>query len=59
MAYLDAITRLGPGGGPRAQYAGFAASASAALTGTAIAGLTEAQVVTGGETIIITLTARS
>lgn len=57
MAYLSATTRLGPGGGPRAQYVGFAASASAAITGTAASGLTEAQIVAGGETIIITLTA--
>ena len=56
MAYLDAVTRLGPGGGPRSQYPGFAVSVSAAVTGTAASGLTETQVVSGSETIIITLT---
>lgn len=56
MAYLDATTRLGPGGGPRAQYVGFAASVSAAISGT-LDGSTEAEIVAGGQTIIITLTA--
>lgn len=51
-----AITRLGLYGGPRAAYPGFATVASVAVTGTASGGLTETQVVTGGETIILTLT---
>lgn len=51
---MVAITRLGLGGGSRAAYT-LAAVASAAVSGTASAGLTEAQVVAGGETIIITL----
>jgi len=53
---MAAITRLGLYGGPRAAYPGFATVASVAVTGTAAAGLTESQVVTGGETIILTLT---
>lgn len=52
MAYLDSVTRLGPGGGPRPQYVGFAAQASAALT----ADLAESTIVAGGQTIVITLT---
>ena len=56
MAYRDGVTRLGLAGGPARQYAAFAASASAAITGT-LDGATEAQVVSGGLTTIITLTA--
>lgn len=56
MAYLDATTRLGPGGGPRAQYTGFSAQASAAVSGTLVGAL-ESDIVAGGRTIIITLTA--
>jgi len=48
------VTRLGLYGGPRSPYATFVAAAtSAAVTAGAI---TEAQVVAGGQTIVITLT---
>lgn len=50
------ITRRGPYGMPRPPYPGFSAQITAALTGTAAAGLTEAQVVAGSETIVLTLT---
>lgn len=51
------VTRLGLYGGARAPYAGFvAATATAAITGTATASITEADIVTGGKTLIITLT---
>lgn len=53
MAYSDAVTRLGLYGGSRRQYTSFSAIASAAITGA----FTEAQIVAGGETITITLTA--
>ena len=33
MAYLDATTRLGPGGGPRTKYVGFTARDAAVATG--------------------------
>lgn len=56
MAYLDGTTRLGLYGGPRMQYPGFAAQASAAITGTILTA-TEQQIRDGGLTIIITLTA--
>lgn len=55
MAYLNGLTRIGVGG-PAVQYPGFAASASAAITGTALDAL-ESDIVSGGRTIIITLTA--
>jgi hypothetical protein len=50
------VTRTGPFGMPRPPYSGFSAAVTAAVTGTASSGLTEAQIVSGGETIIITLT---
>ena len=53
MAYLDAVSRMGLEGSPARQYAGFAATASAAITG----GITEAQAVAGGETFTAELTA--
>jgi hypothetical protein len=54
---MAALTRLGLYGGPRAAYAGFvAASGAAAVSGTATASITEADIVAGGKTIIITLT---
>lgn len=50
------ITRLGLYGGPRAAYPGFSpAAATAAVSGT-ITSATEADIVSGGKTIIITLT---
>lgn len=50
MAYLDSVTRLGPGGGPRPQYAGFSpAAATAVVTGTSF---TEADLVSGHQTVI-------
>ena len=45
------VTRLGLYGGPRAPYAAFAAAVTASVTGS----FTEAQVVAGGEAIVITL----
>jgi hypothetical protein len=54
---MAALTRLGLYGGPRAAYAGFvAASGTAAVSGTATASITEADIVAGGKTIVITLT---
>ena len=51
---MAAVTRLGLYGGPRAPYAGFvAAAASVAVT---VGALTEAQIVAGGQTIVLTLT---
>jgi len=55
VAYLDATTRLGPGGSPRSPVSFSAAAASAVITGTASSGLLEAELVSGGQTIIITL----
>lgn len=49
-------TRLGLHGGPRPALGAGAAIASAVVSGTAVAGLTESQVTIGGETIVITLT---
>lgn len=54
MAYFDAVTRLGPGGGPRTKYVGF--SAAAATASITRADLTEAQIVSGGQTVLTTLT---
>jgi hypothetical protein len=55
VAYLDGLTRIGLGGAA-VQYPGFsAAAATAAITGT-LDGSTEADIVAGGQTIIITLT---
>lgn len=56
MAYLDAITRLGPGGSPRRQLGAAVAAASAAISGT-LDGSVEADIVAGSKTIIIELTA--
>ena len=56
MAYADGITRLGPGGGPRSPVSFAAAAATATITGTASSGLLEAELVAGGQTVIITLT---
>jgi len=53
MAYLDAVSRMGLEGSPARQYAGFAATASAAITG----GITEAQAVAGGQTFTAELPA--
>ena len=51
------VTRLGLYGGPRRPYASFVpATATAAITGTATSSITEADIVAGGKTIIITLT---
>ena len=51
------VTRLGLYGGPRRPYVGFAAAAAtAAVTGTATVSITEADIVSGGKTLIITLT---
>ena len=57
MALLASITRLGLGG-PGTQYPGFAAAAATAvITGSvSVDSPTEAEIVAGGETIIITLT---
>ena len=52
---MAAVSRLGLYGGSRAPYA-VVAAASAALTGTATASITESDIVTGGKTIILTLT---
>lgn len=50
MAYLDSVTRLGPGGGPRPQYVGFSpAAATAVVTGTSF---TESDLVSGHQTVI-------
>ena len=54
MAYLDATTRLGLGGGPRSQWPGFIAQVSATISGTVI-GASEPDIVAGGRTIIITI----
>ena len=53
---MAAVTRLGLYGGPRPPYAEFQAQVTAAITGTVI-GAGEADIVAGGRTIIITLTA--
>ena len=53
---MAAVSRLGLHGGPRANIGGGAAVVSAVVTGTAVSGLTESDVVSGGKTIIITLT---
>lgn len=53
---MAAVTRLGLYGGPRAPYAGFApAAATVALTGT-VTTATEADIVAGGKTLILTVT---
>ena len=53
---MPAVTRLGLHGGPRAPYAGFSpAAATVALTGT-VTSATEADIVAGGKTLILTLT---
>ena len=49
-------TRLGLYGGPRPALAPAAAIVTAAVTGTAATDLSESEVVSGGETIIVTLT---
>lgn len=53
MAYLDAITRLGPGGGPRMPVSFSAAAGTAALSGT-LDGSLENQI--ESKTIVWTLT---
>ena len=51
------VTRLGLYGGPRRPYASFVpATATAVVSGTATASITEADIVAGGKTIIITIT---
>jgi hypothetical protein len=50
---MPQVTRLGLYGGPRAPYAGFAAAPTTAVI---TASITEAQVVAGGQTILISLT---
>lgn len=50
------VTRLGLYGGPRPPYVGFAAAVSCALSGT-ITTTAEADIVSGGRKIILTLTA--
>ena len=55
---MAAITSFQPGGYPGRPYGSFAgrvAATTATITGTATAGITEADVVAGGRTIIITL----
>lgn len=56
MAYLDGTTRLGLYGGSRAPYPAFLAQASVSASGT-LFNVTEAQVRTGGLTLVLTLTA--
>ena len=53
MSYTQALTRLSPVG-PFEQYQGF--GITAAITGTCYPNVLESEVVTGGDTIIITLT---